>query len=71
MKKYRLVTSGCSYIAEQLDENNYVLRLSDDLSSSIGYIPADIIEESEEWVEDLDFTTQALHDVFSLLNPNL
>lgn len=30
MKKYRLVTSGCSYIAEQLDENNYVLRLEDE-----------------------------------------
>lgn len=71
MKKYRLVTSGCSYIAEQLDENNYVLRLEDEFSESIGTIPADIIESSIEWIRDEDIVSRdSLAEVFALLNPN-
>ena len=71
MKKYRLQTSQCDYIAEQLDENNYVLRLDEDLTTSIGYIPADIIEESTEWVEVDSYVTNSLHQIFASLNPNL
>lgn len=71
MKTYKLNTGNRTYIAEQLDDFNYILRLEDEFSESIGTIPADIIESSIEWIRDEDTVSRdSLAEVFALLNPN-
>lgn len=71
MKTYRLNTGNRTYIAEMLDESNYILRLEDELTESIAVIPSDIIENSLDWYEvDNSVDNDELARVFGLLKPN-
>lgn len=67
MKVFKTTTSKRSYIAEQIDPANCIVRVDDALATAIGTFPLDLFEESEDWQEDLDHSS--LHELFQSFNP--
>lgn len=64
---FKTKTDKRSYLAEQIDDTNCVLRLDDEFKTSIGYIPLDLVEDSLEWQEDAE--NNRLLELFEAMNP--
>lgn len=64
---FKTKTDKRSYLAEQIDDTNCVLRLDDEFKTSIGYIPLDLVEDSLEWQEDAK--NNRLLELFEAMNP--
>ncbi len=70
MRVFKRTTSKRSYIAEQFDERNFVVKVDDPFGVAIGTYPVDLFEESLDWHEVDQEYNDNLKGLFQSLNPN-